>query len=429
MSQSSSNAGDQPVPIDILRERLVAFMHEQIFPRHADVHREIMRSPAGHRPAVFAELRARARAQGLWNLGMPLLPDDAPGTRLSNLQFAPMAEIMGWVYWAAEIFNCHAPDLPNMEMLAQLADEDQRRQWLDPLLEGRISSGFAMTEPDVASSDARNISCSIERDGDSWVLNGRKWFVGNCGRQDWRFVIAMGVTDPEAPPTRRHSAVIVPVNAPGVEVVRKVPVLGTRHHFSTHGELRFVDARVPAGNLLGERGRGFAAAQVRLATARIHHCMRFLGAAEVVLRLMIERASQRHPFGIALIERETIQHWIARSRLELDQARLMVLDAARQLDELGGIGARRSISMIKLAVAQACFALGDRAIQTFGAAGVTEDTPIGSFFAEARAFRIYDGPDEVHLRTIARMELDETGSRWPAPLLPMLHVPAGMEGS
>ncbi|MEZ5653515.1 MAG: acyl-CoA dehydrogenase family protein [Burkholderiaceae bacterium] len=409
-----------------LRERLVTFMHEQVLPRHPDVHREIASSPAGHRPAVLAELKARARAQGLWNLGMPTLPDDAPGTRLSNEAFAPMAEIMGWVYWAAEIFNCHAPDLPNMEMLVQLANEEQRRQWLSPLLEGAVCSGFAMTEPDVASSDARNIRCSIERSGDEWVLNGRKWFVGNVGRPDCRFVIAMGVSDPEAPPTRRHSAVIVPVDAPGVEFVRHVPILGSRHRYGPHGELRFNNARVPVGNLLGEQGRGFAAAQVRLATARIHHCMRFLGAAEVVLRLMIERASQRHPFGQALIDRETVQHWIARSRLELEQARLLTLDAARQLDALGGIGARRAISMIKLAVAEACFALGDRAIQTFGAAGVTEDTPVGSFFAEARAFRIYDGPDEVHLRTIARMELDETGARWPAPLLPMLHVPAGL---
>lgn len=412
---------------DPLRERLRVFMLEQVLPRHAEVHRAIMSGPPGHRPPAFHELRARARAQGLWNMGLPSLPDSAPGTRLSNEAFAPMAEIMGWVYWAAELFNCHAPDLPNMEMLVQLANAEQRRQWLQPLLEGSVCSGFAMTEPDVASSDARNIRCRIERDGDHWVLNGRKWFVGNCGRENWSFVIAMGVTDPEAPPTRRHSAVIVPVDAPGVEVVRQVPVLGSRHHFSPHGELRFDNARIPLGNLLGEQGRGFAAAQVRLATARIHHCMRFLGAAEVVLRLMIERAAQRHPFGQALIERETVQAWIARSRLELTQARLLTLEAARQLDALGGIGARRIISMIKLAVAEACFALGDRAIQVFGAAGVTEDTPVGSFFAESRAFRIYDGPDEVHLRTIARMELDE-GANWSEPLLPMLHVPAGPRG-
>jgi acyl-CoA dehydrogenase len=412
---------------ELLRERLVAFMHEEILPRHAQVHREIMAAEPGHRPAVFGELKARARALGLWNLGLPTLPDDAPGTRLNNEAFAPLAEIMGWVYWAAEIFNCHAPDLPNMEMLVQLATPEQRRQWLDPQLAGEVSSGFAMTEPDTASSDARNISCRIERDGDHWVLNGRKWFVGNCGRENWRFVIAMGVTDPEAPPTRRHSAVIVPVDAPGVEVVRQVPILGYRHHYGPHGELRFVDARVPVENLLGEQGRGFAAAQVRLATARIHHCMRFLGAAEVVLRLMIERAAERHPFGQPLIERETVQHWIARSRLELEQARLMTLEAARQLDARGGIGARRPIAMIKLAVAEACFRLGDRAVQTFGAAGVTEDTPVASFFAEARAFRIYDGPDEVHLRTLARMELED-GGRWPGKLLPLLHVPAGMNG-
>ncbi|MEZ5741813.1 MAG: acyl-CoA dehydrogenase family protein [Burkholderiaceae bacterium] len=409
-------------------ERLKAFMMAEVLPRHAQVHREMEANPAGHRPALIDALKEKARAQGLWNLGLPGLADGQPGTRLSNVQFAPIAEVLGWVYWAPELFNCHAPDLPNMEMLDKLASPAQREKWLDPLLAGGIYSGFAMTEPGVASSDARNIGCRIDRDGDEWVLNGRKWFVGNCGVRNWRFVVAIGVTDPQAPPTRRHSSIIVPTDAPGFEVVRQVPILGTRHRWSPHGEVRFNNLRVPAENLLGERGKGFAAAQVRLATARIHHCMRFLGGAEIVLRLMIERARQRETFGKRLIERETMQAWIARSRLELDQARLLTLEAARQLDEKGGIGARRIISMIKLAVAEACYQVADRAIQTFGAAGITEDTPVGSFFAEARAFRIYDGPDEVHLQTIARMELAEQDAANGPPLMPWLVVPAGMKG-
>lgn len=384
--------------------RLKTFMHAEILPRHLEMQRFVAANPAGARPEFTKDLKCKAREQGLWNLGLPDLTPDMPGTRLDNAEFAPLAEILGQVYWAAEIFNCHAPDLPNMEMLAKIGTEAQKRRWLTPLLLGDISSAFGMTEPKVASSDARNISCRIEDAGDHLRLNGHKWFVGNITLPNLEFVIVMGESDPDAAPNARHSAVIVPVDTPGFEIVREVPVLGFQHRYRPHGEVILNDVRVPKENLLGAWGKGFAAAQVRLATARIHHCMRSIGGAELMIGLMCERAERRTTFGVKLSERDKIQEFVALSRIEIDQARMITLAAARTLDAQGSKAAQREISVIKLAVARACFAVADRAVQVFGAMGLTDDSPVADFYAAMRAFRIYDGPDEVHMRTIAKHE-------------------------
>ncbi len=398
-------------------DRLNAFMQTEILPRHLEMHRFVSANPSGTRPAFMEDLKVKAREQGLWNLGLPDLTADMPGTRLDNSGFAPLAEILGQVYWAAEVFNCHAPDLPNMEMLAKIGTEAQKKQWLAPLLMGEISSAFGMTEPRVASSDARNICCSIEEDGNHLRLNGHKWFVGNITRPNLKFVIIMGESDPEAGPNARHSAVIVPVDTPGFEIVREVPVLGFQHRYRPHGEVILNDVRVPKENLLGALGRGFAAAQVRLATARIHHCMRSIGGAELMVSLMVERATRRSTFGVQLSERDKIQEFVALSRVEIDQARMFTLAAARTLDEQGSKAAQREISMIKLAVARACYAVADRAVQVFGAMGLTDDSPVADYYAAMRAFRIYDGPDEVHVRTIAKHEFKRQEQAREKPLL------------
>lgn len=390
-----------------IERRVELFMKKEVLPAHMTVIGEMEAHPGGYRPPIIDELRAKAKAEGLWNMGLPGLPDDMPGTRLTNREFAPVAEILGWVYWAPEVFNCHAPDLPNMEMMLKLGTEKQKKQWLDPVLDGSICCSFAMTEPDVASSDARNISCEIKQDGDDFVITGRKWFVGNADMDNWKYVVLIGVTDPDAPRTRQHSAVIIPTDSPGFEVVRQYAVLGSRYGSKPQAEVRLDGVRVPRENLLGELGNGFAAGQVRLATARIHHCMRSIGAAEVALKLMIQRAKTRTTFGQAVIDRDKVREWISLCRIELNQARLLTLDAASQLDELGGRGARNAISMIKYAVSEACFKVADRAVQVFGGAGMTEDTPVASFFGDMRAFRIYDGPSEIHLQTIARLELQD----------------------
>tara|TARA_R110001606_G_scaffold261206_5_gene409257 strand:- start:9890 stop:11149 length:1260 start_codon:yes stop_codon:yes gene_type:complete len=390
-----------------IQRRVERFMKERILPQCAALHRQAQEATGEYRPALLDDLREQARAEGLWNLGLPELPEGAPGTRLSNLEFAPVAETLGWVHWAPEVFNCHAPDLPNMEMLQKLGTEAQKARWLKPMLEGKVASSFAMTEPDVASSDARNIACSITEDGDHFVITGRKWFVGNSNLRNWDYVVLIGVTDPDAPRTDQHSAVIVPTNAAGFEVVRQYNILGARRRWSPQAEVKLDRVRVPKTNLVGERGKGFAAAQVRLATARIHHCMRSIGAAEVALKLLIRRAETRNTFGKPVIERDKVREWIALSRIELNQARLLTLDSADQLDRLGDRGARRSISMIKYAVSESCFKVADRALQVFGGAGMMEDTPLADFLADMRAFRIYDGPSEIHLQTLARLEMQD----------------------
>ena len=335
---------------------------------------------------------------------LPHLRDDEPGTRLSNLEYAPLAEIMGRVSWASEAFNCNAPDTGNMELLHMFATPAQRAQWLVPLLDGEIRSAFAMTEPDVASSDATNITTSIRRDGDHYVINGRKWFITNAAHPHCRILIVMGKTDPDAEKHRQQSMVLVPRDTPGVEVVRNINIV---NHFAPEGhcEIVFRNVRVPVANLLGDEGSGFALAQARLGPGRIHHCMRSIGAAELALELMIERAQERKAFGKYLHQHGTVGEWIARSRIEIDQARLLVLKTAWMIDNVGAKGARKEISMIKALVPAMHTAVCERAMQTFGAMGISPDTPLADHWTWGRALRFVDGPDEVHLQAIARIEV------------------------
>ncbi len=366
---------------------------------------------AGSFPVSFmAGLKDRARAEGLWNLFLPALRDDEPGTRLSNLEYAPLAEIMGRVSWASEVFNCNAPDTGNMELLHLFATPAQREQWLVPLLEGRIRSGFAMTEPDVASSDATNIQTTILRQGGDYVINGRKWYTTNAAHPDCRLLIVMGKTEPDADRHRQQSMVLVPLSTPGVEVVRNTTVM---HHHSPHGhcEVLLRDVRVPVSNLLGSEGQGFLMAQARLGPGRVHHCMRAIGQAELALELMVERAKERKTFGRALHDHGVVADWIARSRLEIEQARLLVLKTAWLIDTVGVEGARMEVSLIKAVVPTMLTQVADRAMQTFGAMGTGPDTPLAEIWTDGRALRIADGPDEVHIRTIARLELAASKTR------------------
>ncbi len=404
-------------PTTDLGRRLTRFMEQEIFPRVQEMKAFVAANPPGARPAFMAALKRKARGMGLWNLGLPNLPDWAPGTRLTNTEFAPLAETLGWVEWAAEVFNCHAPDLPTMEMLVSIGTDEQKERWLKPMLEGQICTGFSMTEPETASSDARNIATRIEDRGDHWLVNGHKWFTGNSGVPGWSFTVLIGVSDPEASDYARHSALIVPIDLPGVHVVRDIPVLGFSHRARPNAEVLFENVRVPKENLLGTRGNGFAAAQVRLATARIHHCMRSIGGAELMVSLMCERAKSRETFGRKISDHGKVQEFVALSRIDLQQARLLVLNAAAALDAKGGKGAQAEISMIKLAVARACYDVADRAVQVFGAMGMTDDCPVADFFAGMRALRIYDGPDEVHVRTIARHEFGRQAAQYPEGLL------------
>ncbi len=370
------------------------FFDAEILPRHRDwvahvVHR---REPA----PFLAGLRDKARAAGLWNLGLP--------DRLSNRDYAPIAEITGRLPWAPEVFNCQAPDVPNMIMLQHAASPAQKERWLQPLLDGRVRSAFGMTEPDVASSDATNIATTMRRDGTDWVVNGRKWYITGAAHPACAFVIVMGVSRPEAPRTGRHSCLIVPMNAEGLTVVRELRFLGWEDEIAPIAELTFSDVRVPADNLLGAEGEGFAAAQVRLGPARLHHCMRAIGASEVLVELMMARAAERRAFGRAVIDYDATQQAIARSRIEIEQARLLVLQAAERLDAEGHQAAWRHVSMAKVAVPEMAQRVADRAMQVFGAMGGGDDAPIHRAFAMARLLRIADGPDEVHLRQVFRQE-------------------------
>ncbi|MFX1766908.1 acyl-CoA dehydrogenase family protein [Paraburkholderia sp. A1RI-2L] len=388
--------------VDDLIRRVRHFMDEHIVPRQRQWHEEVH---AGRYPVSFMEdLKALAKAEGLWNLFLPHLHDDEPGTRLTNLEYAPLAEIMGRVSWAPEVFNCNAPDTGNMELLHMFATPAQREQWLVPLLEGKIRSAFAMTEPDVPSSDATNITTSIRRDGNDYVINGRKWFITNAAHPNCKIFIVMGKTDPDAETHRQQSMILVPAGTPGVKIVRNITVM---NHVSPEGhcEITFTNVSVPASNLLGEEGSGFALAQARLGPGRIHHCMRSIGAAELALELMIERAQERKTFGKYLHQHGTVGEWIAKSRIEIDQARLLVLKAAWLIDEVGAKAARKEISMIKALVPQVHTAVCDRAMQVFGAMGVSPDTPLADHWTWGRALRYADGPDEVHLQAIAKMEL------------------------
>ncbi|MFC6689342.1 acyl-CoA dehydrogenase family protein [Jhaorihella thermophila] len=389
-----------------MRQKLLAFTDSYIIPRIQQHHEE---TQAGKFPVSFMEdLKALAREEGLWNMFLPSLREGEPGTAMSNLDYAPLAEIMGRVPWSAEVFNCSAPDTGNMELLHMFATPEQREQWLVPLLNGEIRSAFAMTEPDVASSDATNITTSIRREGDEYVINGRKWFISNACHPNCKVFIVMGKTDPDNPDRhRQQSMVIVPRDTPGLEIVRNPTVLN-HHAPEGHAEILFRDVRVPVSNLLGEEGSGFALAQARLGPGRIHHCMRSIGAAELALELMVERAQDRRAFGKYLADRGVIREWIAQSRIEIEQARLLTLKAAWMIDNVGAKAARKEISMIKVVAPNLHTRVTDRAIQVFGAMGLTPDTPLADHYTWGRALRFADGPDQVHLQSIAKMEIRET---------------------
>jgi acyl-CoA dehydrogenase len=347
------------------------------------------------------ELKEEARARGLWNL---FHPDPQHGPGLTNVEYAPLAEIMGRSHIAPEACNCSAPDTGNMEVLTLFGSEEQKERWLRPLLDGEIRSGFAMTEPDVASSDATNVQMRIERDGDGYVLNGRKWWTSGALHPHCRVLIAMGKTNPDAPPYQQQSMVLVPIDTPGVTIVRNLPVFGYTDH-EGHGEILFEDVRVPAANLIAGEGAGFLIAQARLGPGRIHHCMRTLGAAERALELLCRRASERVTFGRPVAARANIQDWIAESRIEIEMARLLTLKAAWLMDTVGNKHARTEIAAIKVTAPQVALRVIDRAIQVHGGGGVSDDFPLAWMYAHIRTLRLADGPDEVHKMTIARREL------------------------
>jgi acyl-CoA dehydrogenase len=384
------------------RERLLAFMDERVYPAEPVYYEQIRESGQPHfHPPVMEELKAEARRRGLWNL---FLPDEEHGAGLTNLEYAPLAEIMGRTKIASEACNCNAPDTGNMEVLHEFGTPEQKEQWLEPLLAGEIRSAFGMTEPDVASSDATQIGLRIERDGDEYVLNGRKWWTTNVLHPNCRILIVMGKTDPDAPTYQQQSMVLVPRDTPGVEVVRNLPVFGY-HDPEGHGEVRFTDVRVPVSNIIAGEGQGFLIAQARLGPGRIHHCMRAIGAAERALELMCKRADERETFGKPLSSRANIRDWIAEARMDIEMARLLVLKTAWLMDTVGNQGARMEISGIKFAVPNLCLKVIDRAIQVHGGAGVSDDFPLAAMWAGLRTLRLADGPDEVHKLSLARREL------------------------
>ncbi|HEY4276811.1 MAG TPA: acyl-CoA dehydrogenase family protein [Conexibacter sp.] len=389
-----------------LRERLQAFLDECVHPAEAVYAEQLRDAGRPHvQPLVMEQLKQESRARGLWNL---FLPDPAHGPGLTTLDYAPLAELLGRSPIGSEACNCSAPDTGNMELLHQFGTSDQQRRWLLPLLDGEIRSAFAMTEPDVASSDAANIRLRIDQHGDELVLNGRKWWTTGALHPRCRVLIVMGRTDggagSDTAAHRQQSMVLVPLDAPGVDVVRSLPVFGYVHP-EGHGELRFTDVRVPRSNLVGELGGGFAIAQARLGPGRIHHCMRALGAAERALELMCARAQARETFGQPLAARANIGDWIAEARIELEMARLLVLKTAWLIDTVGAKHARTEIAAIKVAAPNVALKVIDRAIQVHGGAGVSDDTPLAAMYATVRTLRLADGPDEVHKQSIARQEL------------------------
>lgn len=386
-----------------LRDELLDFMDSHVYPAEA-VHAEQIREsgdPHFH-PPVMEELKQEARRRGLWNLFLPHQTQWTEG--LSNIDYAPLAEIMGRSGIASQACNCSAPDTGNMELLTMFGTPEQQERWLYPLLEGQIRSAFAMTEPAVASSDATNIECRIERDGDEYVINGRKWWISGAADARCQLFILMGKTDPSAPRHLQQSMILVPRDTPGVEIVRALPVFGYQDQ-EGHCEITFDDVRVPVANLLGTEGSGFALAQARLGPGRIHHCMRCIGAAERALELMCERVTQRVAFGRPLSEQGVIREWIADSRMEIDQARLLTMKAAWLMDTVGNKGAAIEISSIKVVVPNMALRVIDRAIQAHGGGGVSDDFPLAAMYAGIRTLRLADGPDEVHRRQVAKREL------------------------
>jgi acyl-CoA dehydrogenase len=386
-----------------LQRRLTAFMDTHVYPNEPAFHRQIADGDRWQPTAIVEELKPKARAAGLWNL---FLPESDYGAGLTNVEYAPLCEIMGRVPgFGAEVFNCSAPDTGNMEVLVRYGSEAQRKQWLDPLLAGRIRSCFAMTEPDVASSDATNIKSSIERRGDDYIINGHKWWISGAGDPRCRIAIFMGKSDPTAPRHQQQSMILVPMETPGVTIRRMLTVFGYDDAPHGHAEITFDDVKVPASNMLLGEGRGFEIAQGRLGPGRIHHCMRLIGVAERALDAMCRRVRTRVAFGKTLAEQGTIRADIAESRMEIEQARLLTMKAAYLMDTVGNKEARGEIAMIKVVVPRMALRVLDRSIQAHGAAGVCDDFPMALMWAHSRTIRLADGPDEVHREAIAKLEL------------------------
>lgn len=388
---------------DLLVE-LEAFMNSHVYPAEPVYDAQIAANANPHeQPQIMRDLQAEARRRGLWNLFMT---HDGLGAGLTNLEYAPLAEVVGRSVIGNEAINCSAPDTGNMEILAMYGTEQQQQQWLKPLLDCGIRSAFAMTEPAVASSDATNITSTIRRDGDEYVLNGRKWYTSGVLDPDCKLIIFMGKSDPAAKTYRQQSMILVPADAPGIEVLRDLPMFGF-HDRLGHGEVQFTDVRVPAENMLGSEGDGFAIAQGRLGPGRMHYAMRAIGMAERAMELMCRRALERTAFGGPLADRGVVREWIARSRIEIDQIRLLVLQSSWLMDTQGNAAVRSQVAAIKVAAMEVAHTVVDRAVQTFGAAGVSNDTVLARMHAITRALQIADGPNEVHLRTIARLEVEK----------------------
>lgn len=387
-----------------LQEELTSFMEEHIYPNERLYEQQLNEQPSRWSavPPIMEELKEKAKQAGLWNL---FLPESEYGAGLTNVEYAPLCEIMGRSIIGPEAFNCGAPDTGNMEVLVRYGTSEQKEKWLKPLLNGDIRSCFSMTEPDVGSSDATNIQCSIVREGDEYVINGRKWWSSGAGDPRCKIAIVMGKSDFTASKYEQQSMILVPLNTPGVKIERMLPVFGYDHAPHGHAEIHYDNVRVPASNMLLGEGKGFAIAQGRLGPGRIHHCMRLIGAAERALEELCKRIQNRSTFNKLLSQQGVIQEWVAESRIEIEQARLLTLKAAYMMDTVGNKKARKEIAMIKVMAPAMALKVIDRAIQAFGAAGVSEDTPLAALWANARTLRLADGPDEVHKAQLARLEL------------------------